>query len=1011
MLSEEEAKSLGLSRSVLGASPAVAEGRTLKLSDIPFVPQLAPTSADTDDKEARAQLADAQKAFEDGNFEQAFPLFLNAAEAGDAFAMYAVGFMFRSGLGPIRDDDKALYWYTRAAELGNVESMFWAGAVRWQGTEHTAPDHVEACAWFAKAVEEGDSRAMALLGSAYAEGYGVDQNDVEALRLLTRAAEAGEAEAMLALGRVYSSGLLGVVTDESAGREWYERAAQSGESEAMLYLGRLCLEHDPSNAIAWLAKASFCGEADASLVLGHLFEEGQGVSKDIARANEFYEKAATQGSTLAMYKLGLSYKYGLNVAVDPKSALEWLHKGAEAGDDACMAALADLFKDGIGTDKNQSEELRWRMNAAKAGNVEAMRLIGYAFATGNGLGQSDKDAFEWWKAASEGGDADASWNIAIMYENGNGVAQSFPDAVVWYTKAAEQGSAEAQCQLGVWYLSGTHVPKAPATAVQLLKKAADKGLADAQLQLGFCYSGGIGVAEDHNQSAQLYCKAAQQGHPEAQCCLALCYETGDGVSRDQAKAEYWYRASASQGVPYAQDWLRGQRNNTPAAQKPRSLTLQQQNLIAAVASRAPWAFNATGTLQKEPMKAAEAGDVEAMRQLGLAFLSGQGEVRQDNRKAFEWLRQAAERGDSTASYIIGSLFHDGHGMIPDHPSAIEWYSIAADQGSIEANYMLALYYYAGEWVARDETKANQFMLRAAEAGSIDAQHFLADDYIGTSGSIPVGDGEGVLHNRNGTTFEGDWRGGQVRNGRGTVFHTRPGRNIVQDVGTFVSGTLQGVGRRDFLDGNWKRRWYEGGFADGEFSGPGTLHLANGELLVGEYQHGVTGLMREIRSDGSVMYEGQYQAGKRHGNGVLVNPDGSTCQGLWTEGTLSHGQGTIEWTDKEGIRYQDTGRFVEGHLHGPGQRAVLSSSGKSGRWVGAFLQGALHGFCTYYDELGGRNEIECVRGVFHGVERCYGVLGILIYETTWVNGEEVGPRNKGALIRFSERHGGEIFPSA
>lgn len=45
-----------------------------------------------------------------------------AAEAGDAYAMYILGEMYRWGFGFEENDEEALKWFQRAADLGNIDA-------------------------------------------------------------------------------------------------------------------------------------------------------------------------------------------------------------------------------------------------------------------------------------------------------------------------------------------------------------------------------------------------------------------------------------------------------------------------------------------------------------------------------------------------------------------------------------------------------------------------------------------------------------------------------------------------------------------------------------------------------------------------------------------------------------------------------------------------------------------------------------------------------------------------
>jgi uncharacterized protein len=104
----------------------------------------------------RAQSADmldhlfteASRLLDQGLNQQAFSLFLRAAERGHAHAQHNVALLLESGLGTKRDPQSAVHWYVRSwrrnpqsstaenlaslyAELGNRErARFWQARAR-----------------------------------------------------------------------------------------------------------------------------------------------------------------------------------------------------------------------------------------------------------------------------------------------------------------------------------------------------------------------------------------------------------------------------------------------------------------------------------------------------------------------------------------------------------------------------------------------------------------------------------------------------------------------------------------------------------------------------------------------------------------------------------------------------------------------------------------------------------------------------------------------------------------
>ena len=62
-----------------------------------------------------------------------------------------------------------------------------------------------------------------------------------------------------------------------------------------------------------------------------MYYYGSVVSKDYAKAVEWYRKSAEQGNDEAQYSLGIMYECGYGVSKDYAKAAEWYRKAAKEG--------------------------------------------------------------------------------------------------------------------------------------------------------------------------------------------------------------------------------------------------------------------------------------------------------------------------------------------------------------------------------------------------------------------------------------------------------------------------------------------------------------------------------------------------------------------------------------------------------------------------------------------------------------------------------------------------------
>jgi TPR repeat protein len=128
---------------------------------------------------------------------------------------------------------------------------------------------------------------------------------------------------------------------------------------------------------------------------------------------------------------------------------------------------------------------------------------------------------------------------------------------------------------------------------------------------------------------------------------------------------------------------------------------------------------------------AELGSPDAMNQVGLRYLLGEG-VDKDEANAAEWFRKAADKGNAAGAYNLGRSYADGRGVSQDNAQAAHWYTVAAElhEPSIEplAYLQLGKLHRDGRGVSRDLTQARTLFEKAAAQGNGEAALNLGDMY-------------------------------------------------------------------------------------------------------------------------------------------------------------------------------------------------------------------------------------------------------------------------------------------
>lgn len=157
-----------------------------------------------------------------------------------------------------------------------------------------------------------------------------------------------------------------------------------------------------------LQKEASAGNVEAQYNLGRIYFRGEGftgvvfvrdVPKDIAKAVEWYQKAAEQQNVNAQRDLGMMYKFGLGVKEDADKAFVWLQKAAAQGNDVAQYNLGEMYADGTGVKRNLPHASAWFALASAQGNEKSKKsyMAIDAQLTSAGRAEGQKLAAGWKK--------------------------------------------------------------------------------------------------------------------------------------------------------------------------------------------------------------------------------------------------------------------------------------------------------------------------------------------------------------------------------------------------------------------------------------------------------------------------------------------------------------------------------------------------------------------------------------------------------------------------------------
>jgi eukaryotic-like serine/threonine-protein kinase len=196
------------------------------------------------------------------------------------------------------DRDTAFRLCTDEAQKGNIVSQrLLAGLYdRSQVPGHDA----EAVTWYRKAADAGDLPSLFRLGQLLHLGKGVPQNALDATAKIKAAAEADYQPAFMALGERYELGLGVPRRSDNNAYIWYLKAAEKGDVAAQAKVGDWLtrgkgIDKDEAAGVTWLQRAADRGNRDAQYGLGMAMIRGRGTLRSDSLGFTWVKKAAEQG--------------------------------------------------------------------------------------------------------------------------------------------------------------------------------------------------------------------------------------------------------------------------------------------------------------------------------------------------------------------------------------------------------------------------------------------------------------------------------------------------------------------------------------------------------------------------------------------------------------------------------------------------------------------------------------------------------------------------------------------
>ena len=145
-------------------------------------------------------------------------------------------------------------------------------------------------------------------------------------------------------------------------------------------------------------------------------------------------------------ELGKAYYYGNGVTKDINKAIQLYEKACDGGAMEGCLNLGVVYQDGEGVTKDLYKSAQLCQKACDGGLMEGCVKLGLAYIRGEGVTKDFNKAVQLYQKACDGGEMKGCLMLGSIYYNGDGVARDIDKAMKLFQKACDGGAMEG-CNL------------------------------------------------------------------------------------------------------------------------------------------------------------------------------------------------------------------------------------------------------------------------------------------------------------------------------------------------------------------------------------------------------------------------------------------------------------------------------------------------------------------------------------------------------------------------------------
>ena len=542
---------------------------------------------------------------------------------------------------------------------GSFEQITEYASRLWNGDETVKKDRAASFALWQKAyqLKPDDNLTARRMGSCYRYGYGTKENDDIAL-------------------------------------SYYLQGANRNDTFSQYFVGLTLKEKKDPQCVHWFEKACNNGDMDSAAELGCFYMSGTFVSKDVNKAQEYFDLVDKSEEANPMMDIMRIYYFGPNDngEKDLSKAIYWCKKAATFGNVKAVRNLATLYEEASLSMNDCADFLKTITN-----NGEACMWLYRHFRddapSENHLG------LEYLQKAYAMKYPESNYELGRVYFNGFcNVAVDKHKAITIWKEGIELDDSNSILMCAYDYINGEISEQNVAYGLELLEKSSALGNCAAKKQIGVNYLFGYnGVSIDYKKALE-YLVAASEKNIDSDALIGYMYLNGLGVEKNVEKAMNSFDEAISYGCEVVNELL---------LRSYRNVGFSNTENIAIL------------------KKAAYNNEPEAMLILYNHYKNGTGVI-QDINEALDWLYIAVDMNDATAYCELGNMYFVGNEQVEKNEEKgfkcyLQSYQI---KENAHAAQRIVECFYLGLGVEKNIIEAEKWAKKATAVGSRKAVRYL-----------------------------------------------------------------------------------------------------------------------------------------------------------------------------------------------------------------------------------------------------------------------------------------------